>query len=313
MLCGYPVNIGNGRLRPCNQCMSCRINQKRRWVGRLLLETQAWEKIGLSSSFITLTYSDENLPPGGSLDPGAPRHFIQRFRRLVGSKTVRYFFVGEYGDRTFRPHYHAILFGYGPGFAETVEKAWSMNGTPLGYVQVGPADKGSHSYVAHYVTKKMTVASDERLEGRYPEFTRKSSYPPIGRAGLIGLARALNTEKGALVVATKGFPKSFRIQGAIYPFFRKDWDFMVSKAGYSPLDDEIQEQWRQEDRWSLDQKVASIWVDGENNGWSSARIEAAVRSAEREKAESDKAAASERAKRIAEKLWRRRQENQREL
>lgn len=36
--------------------------------------------------------------------------FMKVLRRRTGQK-VRYFAAGEYGDKTFRPHYHAIIFG----------------------------------------------------------------------------------------------------------------------------------------------------------------------------------------------------------
>ena len=61
--------------------------------------------------FTTLTYSNEHLPP--TLDRKHLGGFVKRLRdRLARSepgRTIRFFGCGEYGTRTKRPHYHALL------------------------------------------------------------------------------------------------------------------------------------------------------------------------------------------------------------
>jgi len=100
------------------------------------------------NSFITLTYNDESLatrrptweptvpytPPSESTvaQPNdqtrtdeTPAHadslikrdvqlFVKRLRKdqdARGLAKIRYYLVGEYGDQTKRPHYHAAIFG----------------------------------------------------------------------------------------------------------------------------------------------------------------------------------------------------------
>lgn len=64
------------------------------------------------SSFLTLTYAPEFLPENASLCRADIVNFLRRLRRRVFP--LRHLTVGEYGDRTARPHYHSIVFGWQP-------------------------------------------------------------------------------------------------------------------------------------------------------------------------------------------------------
>ncbi len=92
-------------LNACGQCMPCRITRKREWETRLNLEWQTW-KMG---AFVTLTYKPEELPEAekfknGNLKKKDLQDFMKRFRRSYerkyGKRKIRYFGVGEYGERT---------------------------------------------------------------------------------------------------------------------------------------------------------------------------------------------------------------------
>jgi len=77
---------------------------------------------------------------------------------------MRYYAVGEYGDESLRPHYHACVFGH--SFTEgriilretptllwttmPLERAWG-----LGNVSVGALNFKTARYTASYVTKKL--------------------------------------------------------------------------------------------------------------------------------------------------------------
>lgn len=117
--------------------------------------------------FITLTYSNSNLPEGHTLVKRDWQLFMKRLRKRL-NKPVRYMHCGEYGDETLRPHYHACLFGvdfsadrypheskngYTLYRSPTLEAIWG-----LGFVTIGELTFESAQYVARYVLKKRNTA-----------------------------------------------------------------------------------------------------------------------------------------------------------
>lgn len=144
------------------------------------------------SAFVTLTYSDEHLPPDMSLDRKAFRYFMDRLRKSYGYSRVRYFHCGEYGERTLRPHYHALLFGYWPDDARALKSSseyplWSSSELDgiwdRGHAIVGAVTFESAAYVARYVVKKVTgPAAEAHYGGREPEYATMSRRPGIGHA-----------------------------------------------------------------------------------------------------------------------------------
>lgn len=153
-----------------------------------------------ASSFLTLTFSDEYLPPSYSVDVRDMQLFMKRLRKRIG-KPVRFFACGEYGETNLRPHYHLILFGYdfpdrypwrktGSGFvtyrSAELEQVWWM-----GNAEIGTVTQESAGYVARYVLKKVNgrMADDHYrrihpLTGEIvnvaPEFVTMSNKPGIG-------------------------------------------------------------------------------------------------------------------------------------
>jgi hypothetical protein len=165
------------------------------WCHRIMLESFLQK----DNAFVTLTYADDHLPKSsGSLATLNARDvqlWLKRLRKVVRSTRIRYFLVGEYGDVTERPHYHAALFGF-PACAygrsmfsrvnsnccvacNTIRDTWK-----LGHVCVSGLGYESASYISGYVVKKLTRSDDVRLKGRVPEFARMSSCPGIGRDAL---------------------------------------------------------------------------------------------------------------------------------
>lgn len=169
------------------------------------------EKLHEKNSFVTLTYSEENLPVMQefphlpTLKPRDLTLFLKRLRKEILPSQIRFFAVGEYGDSSWRPHYHLALFNF-PSclrgrtrldrhhngrscchYCDMVLRCWHVEGkpgNPLGGIQLGDLGPGSAEYVAGYTTKKMTGKSDERLLGRHPEFARMSNRPGIGAHGI---------------------------------------------------------------------------------------------------------------------------------
>lgn len=210
MLCRKPFQKAYLRFG-CGQCLPCRINRRRLWSHRLVLE----QKMHEASSFVTLTYDEKHLPEGRSLVPKHAQDWLKRLRKAVSPSHVRFFLVGEYGDQTHRPHYHAALFGidgcrfnYSSAFERSrcqcgscalLRETWGRGKTDCGFLT-----SDSASYLAGYVTKKMTKSTDPRLGGRHPEFARMSLRPGIGAPAIPFVADALTTDSGVAYQALHG-------------------------------------------------------------------------------------------------------------
>src|SRR5574341_130610 len=208
MLCRKPFMRGTLPFG-CGQCLPCRINRRRIWTHRIMLEAAKHAK----SAFVSLTYASGQLPVKNRIATLRPRDvqlWLKRLRRATGS--LRYFLVGEYGDETQRPHYHAAVFGIDAGACVFCRHQYRRSGCDcllarswgLGNVHVGDLTEKSAQYVAGYVTKKMTSVSDGRLHGRHPEFARMSLRPGIGAAAMVDVARVLTTPVGAEMVCQTG-------------------------------------------------------------------------------------------------------------
>lgn len=183
-----------------------------------------------ASVFVTLTYDNVHLPSNGSLIPRDVTLWLKRFRKVTEPVTFRYFLVGEYGDRSFRPHYHLAMFGIDRGYEDLAVKTWGK-----GHVMFGDLTPQSASYIAGYVTKKMTSSSDPRLGDLHPEFTRMSNRPGIGAAAMDDLAAVLLSEHGESYFLDNGdVPMTVLQGGAPKPLGRYLRRKLREKLGWSP-------------------------------------------------------------------------------
>lgn len=186
MLCRNPFMVGAAPAS-CGRCLPCRINRRRLWTQRCVLESYSHK----ASCFVTLTYSPPLLPSNGSLEPSHLRHFLNLLRREVSPTRFRFYSCGEYGEKNQAPHYHLSLFGLGIEYSALIQKIWS-----LGSTATFELNEKTAQYVAGYVTKKLTTFSDPRLNGRWPEFARMSLKPGLGALSLQPLVEAIHTEHG---------------------------------------------------------------------------------------------------------------------
>lgn len=210
LLSGNPDLAVNGVPFPCGQCLACRINKRRAWTHRLLLEAMDHE----SSCFITLTYSDEYLPEGRTLRKKDLRDFFKRLRYYAGLEKLRYYACGEYGEETHRPHYHAIVFGLDLLDGEKVARAW-----PFGRVQVAECNESTVQYVAGYVTKKFVKREND--DGLVPEFAVMSRRPGIGYSAVKKLAALITHPKYRhLFQGDTTIPRALRHHGKLLPLDR---------------------------------------------------------------------------------------------
>lgn len=181
---------------PCGRCVGCRLEKSRQWAMRCLHEA----KVSKYSSFLTLTYDNEFLPPGGSLVLRDLQLFLKRLRKAREPERLRYYACGEYGEVNARPHYHLLLFdcifpdrlrigsnkrGEQLFASKEVRGLW-----PYGFNVIGDVTFDSAAYVARYVMKKVTgdgaadhysvVDGDGVVYDRVPEFAVMSRRPGIG-------------------------------------------------------------------------------------------------------------------------------------
>lgn len=205
---------------PCGQCILCRIEHARQWAVRITHEAQ----LHPTNAFITLTYNDKHLPPYGSLQYADLQKFWKRARKEIGK--LRYFAVGEYGDQTDRPHYHACVFGHDFSANRTIlrskptllwtnpvlEALW-----PWGNVSVGALTYETAQYTAAYVTKKLSgkkryVRLDEETGELVPlEQPRAlmSRYPAIGNDWLMQWGKHAYTHDYVIVQGKRHKPPKY--------------------------------------------------------------------------------------------------------
>lgn len=181
---------------PCGSCLGCRTTRAREWAVRCALE-----EVGHPvSSFVTWTYDDKYLPP--TLSRSALSACVKRLRTELHPSSVRFFACGEYGERTRRAHYHALLFGVRPE-SLNVSKCWrawvcgrrhvhtdECATEPIGFQYVDVVTPARIAYVAGYVSKKLEVdyaPAHDRVDAstgevyRYqPPFLQMSRRPGIG-------------------------------------------------------------------------------------------------------------------------------------
>lgn len=193
----------------CAQCIGCRLEHSLKWAVRLTHEATLYE----DNSYITLTYDDQRVLTQHKLKNEHPvltdgtlfkkdfQEFMKRLRERHSGRTIRYFHCGEYGEKNYRPHYHAALFNYGfpdkypytvrNGFtvyrSKELEEIW-----PFGNSEIGSLTFQSAAYVARYITKKITGEraemyymeidpdTGEILRDLIPEYATMSKKPGLG-------------------------------------------------------------------------------------------------------------------------------------
>jgi ferredoxin-thioredoxin reductase catalytic subunit len=241
MSCTYPLMTNTQSYGivnvPCGRCMGCRLDRARDWSLRCIHEAQMHEE----NCFITLTYNNDNLPEDGSISKDVLQRFFKRLREKISPKLIRYYACGEYGSKSSRPHYHALIFGYQfPDLelhhvhsptsnrftnsavankiytSEILQDLWKF-----GFSTVGEVSMQSAGYVCRYIRKKIggEMAIDH-YKGREPEFALMSRRPGLGATWF---------EK----YYTDVFPKDFVThEGKKYPIpryytnklMRRDWN-----------------------------------------------------------------------------------------
>lgn len=182
---------------PCGRCVECLRIKASAWTFRLVQEA----KRCTSCAFLTLTYNEQFIPlahwdkshkipahelynkdpydyQSPSLNKPELQKFFKRLRKRTHNK-IKYYACGEYGTKTERPHYHAIIFNMPLKWIndpETIEQCWSLYDSkeqvyyPKGNIDIGKAHEGGFKYVAKYIMKSNLNKFDSR-DPREPEFS----------------------------------------------------------------------------------------------------------------------------------------------
>ena len=176
---------------PCGKCECCKDKKAREWACRAMCESQCSNAIPY---FVTLTYNDSCLPKNG-VRKGSCQRFMKRLRinyeRLTGCVSqIRYFICAEYGSKTKRPHYHALLWNLdilnADEIVDLIQRSWSfavskkyynkvsdavdVYGKPIykymdgktprcmyGYIKVSPVTEGRVRYCMKYMRKDAEI------------------------------------------------------------------------------------------------------------------------------------------------------------
>lgn len=148
----------------CGKCPNCIKKRTSQWSFRLRKEGDN----SSSSYFITLTYDTKHIPitKNGfmTLKPEDVTLWLKRLRKLH-KENLKYYYVGEYGGKTMRPHYHMIIYN---ADINLIEKTWN-----LGSVHYGTVTGASIGYTLKYMIKDGKIPM-HRNDDRVKEFGRMS-------------------------------------------------------------------------------------------------------------------------------------------
>jgi hypothetical protein len=152
---------------PCGKCVFCSQTKRSDWALRLHYEG----KKHLVKKFVTLTYADPHLrfkKGSAQLCKADLQLWFKKVRR-TGAK-IRYYAVGEYGSKTYRPHYHVILFG-------DVDDSVLTNAWSFGMVHIGTVTQASIMYCLGYIVNGKGY---KMRTGREAPFALMSLRPGLG-------------------------------------------------------------------------------------------------------------------------------------
>lgn len=156
---------------PCGKCVNCRKNRANQWHFRLRQEEKRSDK----AIFVTLTYDTDQVPitKNGFMSLDKTEHLTKwlkilrkwHYTKYDKDHRIKYWLCGEYGGKTNRPHYHAIMFNVDK---ESIPETWKY-----GDIHVGNVAGASIMYTLKYMVKDGKIPMHHR-DDRVPEFSRMS-------------------------------------------------------------------------------------------------------------------------------------------
>jgi 7-cyano-7-deazaguanine synthase in queuosine biosynthesis len=85
----------------CGKCKACIINKKI----ILAKEIKMYNQNKTDGLFLTITYDEKEKK---EINKREIQLFLKKLRKTTKNK-IKYVIIGEYGKKTKRPHYHALL------------------------------------------------------------------------------------------------------------------------------------------------------------------------------------------------------------
>lgn len=196
---GYPEPPDKFLSVPCGKCSSCVRTRMLGFKIRLLSEL---EHTPGKSTFITLTFDDDNLNRFKDNPNKSIRLFLDRMRKRLGH-SVRHWICAEYGEKnTKRLHYHGLLFD----IPEALDEDMLTSLWPYGISHFGYVCDETIPYLTKYVTKNeqkdgkklpriissFGIGKDFIKDYKYLKSLLQASIP--GKQGVIPLPRYLKTK-----------------------------------------------------------------------------------------------------------------------
>lgn len=252
----------------CGKCEICRVDKSKEWMTKGYCESKMWK----NSTFLTFTYDNYNLPMDRKLRRSDIQKFWKDLRyhlykhtkkaqkvdlteeqenleeiysneledmfgnnsRRKNRKPIRYINCGEYGPKTKRPHYHAVIWNFKPTdlrrFSRDRRGYWLYTSAKInkiwgkGFVIIGDATTESVAYVARYCTKKYARSEEEQEKMKRKkqiEFIGASSLGFIGYFYWIKFKDMIKRNKGILM-KNKGITFLAKIPKAMQKLWKNE-------------------------------------------------------------------------------------------
>lgn len=193
---------------PCGHCSWCRKRRATEWSLRISHEL-VYRPYGY---FVGLTYDKKSIKYyDGSIYPTLDKKDLinyMRYLRRYCKLSMKYFAVGEYGSKSDRPHYHAIILSDRIIDKNIIKENWKY-----GMVDIGVVEPASINYVLKYVTK--SIYERNRLE-KFRQNPFMICSKGIGLDYAIDNFRQINSNKRLIVKGNDvGIPRYYVKKGLL--------------------------------------------------------------------------------------------------
>lgn len=143
---GLPVKV------PCGSCVTCRRSNMTFMSHRIQSDVSVLDRQGVGSSFVTLTIESD----APKLQRSDLQKFFKRLRKNCPGLPFSYLAIGDYGEQTFRPHYHALMIGFPPEAKHLIKQNWK-----LGLTDVQAVVSGNINYVVRYMSAQTKAVKEQ--------------------------------------------------------------------------------------------------------------------------------------------------------